>query len=378
MRRIASHKLLLADGSLVDNPVVAVADDGRIEAVGQASDIDSLAGVEFYGGLLMPGFVNAHCHLELSHLRGAVPRRCGFAGFVQAMGSLRGRFTDGERRAAASAAAAKMWHEGVAAVGDISNGDISFAAKSDSPLRFRNWAEVFGLAARSDEPVRRLVEQRGATVTPHSTYSVQDGLFRSICSRPDDAPLSIHFLESRGEAELYEGRGELAAWYERQGWSCDFMHWGSPARRIVGSVPRDRSVMLVHNCFLTQEDIDTIMSHFTAPVWWCVCPRSNDYIAGAEPPVGLLRRNGLNICVGTDSLASNDSLSMVAEVRALEGKMPLAEALAAATRGGAEALGFGAELGRIEAGCRPGLTVLTGVDFATMTLRPDASARRIV
>ena len=377
MRRIASHRLLLPDDTLLRDPLVTIADDGRIAAVESCADVDRMEGVEFYAGLLLPGFVNAHCHVELSHLTGVVPRRCGFAGFARAMSASRGRFTDDLRHSAAAAALARMWSEGVDAVGDISNGESSFAAKAASPIRFRNWAEFFGLNTPSDEPLRRLAERFGATITPHSTYSVQDAPFRAICSE-GDAPLSIHFMESRGEAELYEGRGELAAWYAEQGWECDFLGCGSPARRVVESVPAGRRTMLVHNCFLTQEDYDLITAHFSEPVWWCICPRSNDYISGAEPPVALLRRNGARICIGTDSSASNEELSMVAELKALRGRMPLVEALAAATRGGAEALGFGDKLGRVKVGRRCGLVLLEGVDFDSMTLRDNAAARRII
>ena len=377
MRRIASHRLLLPDNTLLHDPLVTVGDDGRIAAVESCCDVDRREGVEFYAGLLLPGFVNAHCHIELSHLSGTVPRRCGFAGFARAMAASRGGFTDAQRHSAAAAALAKMWSEGVDAVGDISNGESSFAAKAESPVRLRNWAEFFGLNTPSDESVRRLAERFGATVTPHSTYSVQDAPFRAICAAGRE-PLSIHFLESCGEAELYRGCGELTVWYAERGWECDFLGYGSPARRIVESVPAGRRTMLVHNCHLTQEDYDLISAHFTEPVWWCICPRSNDYISGAEPPVPLLRRNGANICIGTDSAASNEVLSMVAELKALRGRMPLVEALSAATRGGAEALGFADELGRVEAGRRCGLTVLEGVDFDSMTLRDTAAARRVV
>lgn len=375
LRRIASHRLLLPDSTLLPSPLVTVDGDGRILSVESAGDIDRREGVEFYPGLLVPGFVNAHCHLELSHLGGFVPRGCGFAGFARAMGAARRGFTDGERSAAADAAAAAMWHEGVSAVGDISNGASSFAAKAASPLRFRNWIELFGLAARDAEALRPLLGYPDTSLTPHSVYSVQDAPFREICAE-GDAPLSIHFMESAGEAELFAGRGELAEWYAAQGWTCDFLGYGMPSERIVESVPAGRSVVLVHDCHVTQLDIDIIMTHFTAPVWWCLCPRSNDYISGIRPPVELLRRNGLNICIGTDSMASNDSLSMLEEVRALHG-MPLAEALTAATRGGARALGFD-DLGAVEPGRRPGLAVVSGVDFDTMTLRDTAAARRIV
>lgn len=377
LRRIASHRLLLPDKTLLRNPLVTLGGDGTILHIESCDDIDRQAGTEFYDGILVPGFINAHCHLELSHMRGLMPRRTGMAGFARAMSQLRNTAGDDARTAAAAAAAATMYSEGVQAVGDISNGQTSFAAKAQSPIRFANRAEIFGLGATAAAPSAALLAERyGAVRTPHSTYSVSDSAFVQIC-RQGREPLSIHFLESPEEKELYQSRGELARWYGERGWSCDFLHYGTPAQRIAASVPADRSVMLVHCCCVNQEDIDSIMSHFTAPVWWCLCPRSNDYITGLRPPVELLLRNGLNICIGTDSLASNDTLSMLAEIKALDGCMPLVEALHAATAAGAAALGFD-DLGAVRIGARPGLAVISGVDFQKGRLRDDASARRVV
>ena len=127
-------------------------------------------------------------------------------------------------------------------------------------------------------------------------------------------------------------------WYAKAGFSCDFLHYGSPAERLVACVPHDRRVTLVHDCCITQRDIDIVMGHFTAPVWWCLCPRSNRYISGLEPPVELLRRNRLNICLGTDSLASNDRLSVFEEMRMFPG-IPLPELLAWAA--GCTGIGYG-------------------------------------
>ncbi len=377
LRRIASHRLLLPNREWLCNPLLTLDDKGRILSIESVERIDSVAGVEFYAGVVVPAFVNAHCHLELSHMRGVIPRRCGFAGFARAMGSSRGRFSDEERRDAMEAAAAKMWADGIAAVGDISNGEKSFEVKSRSKILFRNWIEFFGLNSLSDEPLRPLLRHENTLLTPHSIYSVQEAPFRKICSEGEQT-LSIHFMESAGESDLFSGSGELAEWYAERGFTCDFLHYGSPARRIVGSVPAERSVMLVHNCCLTEEDIDLIMSHFTAPVWWCLSPRSNDYISGLKPPIDLMRRKGLNICVGTDSLASNESLSIIEELKLLQRQMPLDEALHSATAVGADALGFGDKLGRLEVGLTPGVVLIEGVDFDTMTLRADARSRRLV
>ena len=234
--------------------------------------------MEFYSGILLPGMVNAHCHLELSCLRGAIPAGGGFAAFARGMGAQRGRFDEEQRRRAIEAADARMWREGVAAVGDVANGESTFAVKARSAIRYRTFAELFGLQSVSTAPVDGLLRHAATSLTPHSTYSVPDALFRRICSG-GDAPLSIHFMESPAEEALYRGEGELAAWYAERGWRCDFLHYGSPVERLVGSVPPTRSVLLVHNCCVTQRTIDRVTAHFTAPVWWCLCPGSNRYIS---------------------------------------------------------------------------------------------------
>jgi len=374
-RRIATHYLLTKEGWL-RNPLVEVAPDGTILRVTTTEHPDREPFTEFYAGLLLPGLVNVHCHIELSYLQGAIPEGGGFAAFARSMGEVRNRFSAEERQQAIEAADAALWSEGVAAVGDIANDESAFAVKERSPIAYRTFVEVFGLKTRSTERLRPLLRHPNSSLTPHSLYSVQDALFREI-GREGRAPLSIHFLESPAEKELYRRQGALWEWYERAGMSCDFLHYGQPAERLVESLPADRPLLLVHDCCLTQLDIELIMNHFTAPVYWCLCPRSNDYISRLKPPVELLRRNGLKICVGTDSLASNRNLSMLEELKRFEG-VPLAERLHWATATGAEALGFADLLGSVEPGKRPGLVLLSGIDYDRMELTARSTLRRIV
>ena len=179
------------------------------------------------------------------------------------------------------------------------------------------------------------------------------------------------------ERELFEGRGELAAWYAQRGTAIDFAEYGSPAMRITASVPPGRDILLVHNCCVTQEDVERIEAHFTGRVTWVLCPCSNRYISRLSPPVGLLRGKGVRIAVGTDSLASNTALDMVAELRAL-GDVPLEELLAWATGNGAQALGMEERLGGFEAGSRSGAVLLSGLDWGNMRLTEDSRAERLL
>lgn len=333
-------------------------------AIDRYDEADRLPATEFHAGIIAPAAVNAHCHLELSHLRGKVARGGGFAGFARGLRAVRACDAATRTKAVADADA-EMAAEGVALCGDIANEETAFDVKRSSKVEYRTFAEAYGLRTQSTEAVRRLLRHRATTLTPHSTYSLNDRLFREICNE-GDAPLSIHFMETPEESALFERRGAMAEWYAAEGFECDFLHYGSPAKRLVECVPPWRSVLLVHCRCVTQRDIDMIMEHFTAPVYWVLCPQSNLYISGALPPVELLRRNRLDICLGTDSAASNERLSPAAEMRCFA-DVPIDEQLRWATCNGARALGTGERLGTIAEGRAPGLVAVSGVDYATMT-----------
>ncbi len=319
MRRISAHRVFTPNGFL-ERGVVSVGDDGEILGIEVFDSLDSQAGVEFYSGTLIPGLVNAHCHLELSHLRGLIPSEVGFEGFVAAMKSA-------PRTGGAKAAGFwndKMWAEGVQAVADICNGTSTFELKKISSVCYHSFREVFGFSAT--------IPADTYNITPHSLYSLTPEMFSA--SVLHSSFFTLHFRESEYEVE-------------------------NPAETLVERVPKDKKVMLVHNCLITQRDIDIIMEHFVAPPTWVVCARSNRYISGLRPPIELLRKNHLDIAIGTDSLASNEVLSMAAEMAEFA-DIPTEEVLSWATINGARALGLDHTLGSIEVGRRPGLAILSG------------------
>ena len=337
-----------------------------------------MAGVEFYSGVLCAGFVNAHSHIELSYLRGAIAEGGGYASFVESIAKVRDNFSEEERLSAIVEADRAMWQEGVDAVGDIVNSETSFATKATSEIHYHNFLEVFGLRVCNLERQRELLKYPNTSLTLHSVYSVQDAPFREVCNNYAEAPLSIHFLESCAEAELYRGKGSLHEWYRKVGFECDFLHYGSPTERIVKCVPKGRSILLVHNCEITEQDVEMLLDHFSTPVSFVLCPRSNAYISGVKPrSVELLRARGVNICIGTDSLSSNWSLSMVEELKMFR-NIPLAELLHWATINGAKALGIADKYGSIEVGKRSGVVCLSGVDLENFTLTPQTRAKRIL
>lgn len=374
-RRIASHYALI-NGKLERNAVITVEQDGTILSIEQPEALDSCASVEFFPGIITAGMINAHCHLELSYLAGAITEGQGFAGFAREIGRVRGNYSNEERIHAADIADALMWEEGVQAVADIANDALVMDIKRRSKIEYITLFEHFGLNNNSTDAIFALAAEHSANVTPHSTYSVQDRPFREICNRGEGV-ISIHFLESKAERELYSGGGSLAEWYARMGWECDFLHHGTPAKRIAESVPSDRKTLIVHCVECLPEDVEVIDSHINGGATWVVCPESNRYISGTTPPIKMLRDMGCRIAIGTDSRASARHLSMIENLRLL-GDIPLEELLSWATIDGAKALGMEHKLGSIEVGKCPGLALIEGVDLQNMRLTEESKSRRLL
>ncbi len=367
----------------IRNGVVTVRDDGTILDIRAEEQVDRLPGVEFYSGALLPGLVNGHCHLELSHLRGAISPGCGFPGFAAGISAQRDHCSEAQQYETAVYQDARMWAEGTAAVGDICNRALTFPLKKTSPIRYHNFIELFGLktlSAARCETLRDEAQTAGlrATVTPHATYSLNRQAFAAAIGKMDNSPLSIHFMETPDEAELFHQRGALQQWYDSCGLTTDFTTtYASPAARIVAEIPGERRLLLIHNTCVTESDVDLLQDHFGDRLTWVLCPRSNHYISGLRPPVELLRRKGGHIAIGTDSLASNESLSLLEELK-LFPEIPLEELLTWATLHGAQALEMDNQLGSLEPGKQPGVILLTGMDWNRMTLTPAATTRRLI
>lgn len=330
--------------------------------------------------------VNAHCHLELSFYQGVIPQHTGLVDFVKYVVAHRGDYSVQQQIEAARVHNTFMWKEGVQAVGDISNRVESFAAKMEGQVKYHTFAEYFGFP---DGDVRAFYEKSTANIavaqevglpitpTPHSTYLVSDELFRMGA---DSGRLSIHFMETPSELDLFERKGGMYDFIVACGWQPDFLSYKSHSRRLTESLPKEIPLLLVHNTQIQRQDIERIMNHFD-DVTFVLCPRSNYYIESGFPPVELFREMGACIALGTDSLSSNTSLSMIEEVKWISDnnpEVPLAEILTWATIGGARALGMASELGSFTVGKRCGAVLLTDIDYKTMKLTQASRSQRIV
>lgn len=395
MKRIAAEYLYTGvETEPVRNGFVEYADDGTIVAVGVCDDPASEP--DFRNGIIVPGFVNAHCHLELSHLKGKFRKGTGMAGFIDQINELRD-FTSVENK---KAAAAKwldiLWKQGVSAMADISNCDETFQIKSQSPLYTRSFLEVFGTEPEDCDAiiadVRKLAAEAAsygidAAPTPHACYTMSPDLVTAASAEGlASGFLSYHSEESdEEEALLISGTGALADNYHGRHLSTPPVT-GKPSLMYfvdrllkVHEPPFDEHILLVHNVCLTREALDYALKYLKN-VWWAICPLSNIFIHNALPPIALMRENGLKIALGTDSLSSNDTLDMVAEMYCISRAfpdVPLGEIIGWATFNGADFLGKTDTLGSLLPGRRPGI-VLIGNIAPTGELTRESHSERII
>ncbi len=360
--------------------VLEVSEEGTIIAIHATQPH---AHVEQHEGVLCPGFVNAHCHLELSHLQGAVPRGTGLPAFLEAVVSHRGGGASAEEKETARTAAYDaLIAEGVVAVGDIANTTDTLGLRGRGGLHIHTFVEALGYdEARAEARLRAAEEVWAAftvadrsvaavlrqSITPHAPYSVSDALFRMIDRHNTSARLSIHTAESAAEAALIaDGSGSLAEMLRRMGTTTGTIppKAASVAAFLTARLSSAHPLLAVHNTYATAADVRTMRSHFPQ-AYWSLCPGANLYIEDRLPDVPMLMAEGAALCVGTDSLASNDRLSILAELNIVHGAYPQIgwEALLHwGTLGGAAALGLEAWVGSFAKGKKPGVLCLRGLE----------------
>lgn len=393
-RRIAAPWALAPDATIVPRAIIGFASDGTLTEFQyniSSEQIDSTPCTEYYNGILTPGMTNAHCHLELSNFKGVSPEATGLIGFIQKIVSQRNNFTEEHQRSAAITESRLMWSYGIQAVGDISNGEMSFPAKQQALEQghtyYHTFAEYFGTPsaeqarAKYDADTAHIAKAKelglAITPTPHSTYLVSEKLFDY--ARESDR-LSIHFLETPAEIELFEQRGAMHDFLMQSGMEPDFLSHGSHVERLIDTLDPETPLLLVHCTQITETEARRLMDHFK-DLTFVLCPRSNYYIERGFPPAEMLLRIGARVALGTDSLASNHSLSIASEIGWLcehNPTLPLATALQWATLGGAAALGLADRFGSFELGKRPGAVLLEGADLRNLTADNTLTSRRLV
>ena len=397
MKRFAARYVypLAADSLPLRNAFVEMEDDGTVVRVGLCDRPEEEP--VFFEGALVPGFVNTHCHLELSYMRGLFRRGTGMAGFIDQINALRDTVSPEEKIKSIRYWMDMMRKRGVTALADISNCADSFAVKAEvsASMYIRTFLEVFGTepedCASVMEGVRALQAKAaeaglGAAPTPHACYTMSPQLLTAASAAGlASGYLSYHSQESPQEEELIRsGTGEMAENRRRAGMSTPPVTGASSLRYFLDRLeealpaPVPGHVLLVHAVCMDQDDVREALRRLQHP-FIALCPLSNLYIHKRLPDVEMLRRSGIPLTVGTDSLSSNEDLDMVAELHCLQEHFPslsTGELLWWACRNGAEFLGRGDVLGSLATSKRPGLVLISGLD-AEGRLTPQSMSRRV-
>lgn len=393
-RIAASYVYTLDAEEPIVNGYVEYDDDGTVTAVGRCEAISSEK--RFLDGAIVPGFVNAHCHVELSHLHGKFRKGTGMAGFIDQINELRDWAGREVKVELVRKWMDKMWSDGVSAMADISNDDSSFEVKASHPMYTRTFLEVFGSEPHMCEGVMNEVTELNAAAdaagidaapTPHSCYTMSPQLLSaSAAAGLERGYLSYHSQESLEEEELIRyGSGAMYENRKRSGMSTPPVTGESSLKYFMDRLadarpaPYDAHVLLVHNVCLSQDDIDAARKVMNN-VYWAICPLSNQFIHDALPPVRLMRENGLDVMIGTDSLSSNDDLDMVKEMYCLHENFPevgMNELLSWASLNGARFLSKEDELGSLTPGKKPGLVFIGNLD-GEGCLTAESRSERII
>ena len=365
--------------------------DGTIIRTGVCNE-----GEEVIEGALVPGFVNGHCHVELSHLHKKFVKGTGMAGFIDQINALRDWAGREKKQELVKEWMDRMWERGVSAMADISNDDSSFDVKASHPMYTRTFLEVFGSEPEMCEGVMNEVTELNsmadaagidAAPTPHSCYTMSPQLLSaSAAAGLEKGWLSYHSQESQEEEDLLlTGTGAMYENRKRSGMSTPPVTGESSLKYFISRLaeakpaPYDEHILLVHNVCLQQGDIDAA-KEVMKNVFWAICPLSNIFIHNALPPVDLMRANNLDIVVGTDSLSSNDDLDVVKELACIHEnfpEVPMAEIFRWASLNGARFLAKDDVLGSIAEGKRPGIVLVKDIDAYGNVTKESVSERII-
>jgi len=391
MKRFASHFIFTNTGNPLRKGIITLNDDGTIADVRDTfGDLKEESSVEFLNGIIIPGFVNCHCHLELSHLNGAIAQHTGLGKFLALIQKSR-NFEPGEIVSSARSADKDLYNEGIVLCADICNTPLTFSLKKDSRIRYTNLLEVFGsdpckAGERIDE-ITGLYRESIASgfdsyIVPHTPYAVSLPLFRLIKKYTiNNKVTSIHFMETEGEESFLKNHsGPLAESLQREGIIARNLETPPDADSVIlDEVTSSGNLILVHNTFVYRDLVKKINSR--KKTYWCLCPNANFYIENKIPPADMLLSEGCEIVIGTDSLASNHSLSILSELKTLQHHFPsfrLEDLIRWATINGARALGEEKSFGKIEPGMKPGLLFLENLDLENLRLLPETSVKRLV
>ena len=363
---------------LLDGHQVLITDvHGKI--IDTVHETEAGSDIQRFNGILSPGFINAHCHLELSHMKGIIPEKTGLIDFVFNIVTQRNKFTEDDILQAIANAEDEMINNGIVAVGDICNNTSTFIQKQKQRLQYYNFIEVSGwlphIAETRFNKSKEFYDAFSQLITynsqlnfaPHAPYSVSEELWNLMKPYFNDKTTTIHNQETKFEDDLFiNATGDFIRMYEMMGLNNSFFKPSgkSSIQTYFHHLQNAKNVLLVHNTFIKEDDLQKInieLKEHKQQLFFCLCVNANKFIEDTLPPVDLLKKYGCSIVLGTDSLASNWSLSMLDELITLQEHFPAIatqELLQWATSNGSIALQMQENLGSFAKNKNPGIIII--------------------
>lgn len=353
---------------LDDEKVLITTADGVVEnivSINEAGD-----DVQQLNGILSPGFINCHCHLELSHMKGKIGQGTGLTDFVFKVVTER-HLPEEEVLYAIEKAEDEMLSSGIVAVGDICNNTLALQQKIKKRIHYHNFIEASGFnpqiaTARFERSLDFYKEHtkyfESNSIVPHAPYSVANELWEKIIHFPNNHLLTIHNQETVAENEWFiDKKGDFIDFYKKMNIDISFFEASgkSSLQSYLLKFLKNQSLILVHNVHTAEADL-LFAKRSGKNIAWCLCPNANLYIGGQLPAIDLFIKHDCEIVLGTDSLASNHQLSILEEIRTIQRHFPdisTDQLLRWATINGAKALQIDKLLGSFEQGKQPGVVL---------------------
>ncbi len=378
MRIIQASFIISLESPPIENGYLYIEDDGTIIHCTETPPITNQFKVEVLEGIVCPGFINSHCHLELSHMK--IPEAVGITKFIDLIPKQRVQKSS-KIKEAIKLADEKMQASGIVAVGDICNTDDTIEVKKNSSIKYHSFVELYGLNKTMAESILKnglnLMSEfdsnsLSCSLVPHAPYSVSPNLLKEIYFHSNGQLLSIHHQESQSENELFlNSSGGFVDLFEKNKLDLTSQlnyRRSSSHYSLIQYLNKNQPILLVHNTFSKESNIDEIEAALNR-VYWCTCPKSNWHIERSLPNYNLWLEKKLKITVGTDSLASNSSLSILEEIKFIQKKcptIPTEELLLWACKNGASYFGYD-HLGSFLPGKNPGVLLIENNDGLNLT-----------
>ncbi len=397
MRYISADYIHTGKGDILIDQVIIIEESGKILDIKSTDEVDSDK-IEVHKGSIIPGLINTHCHLELSHMKGKVPTGTSLIPFISSVVSFRDSPQE-EINNAIAEADQYMYDEGIVAVGDISNKLDTKEQKEKSKINYYTFVEMFDFLQEDwsqkefdkyYEVFKGQARSGGNKVScvPHAPYTVSKSLFQKINeTNSEGCTVSIHNQETPPENELFlAGKGGFLDFYKGFNIPLDkFKSTGKPSiQYAIENMDAAQRTLFVHNTLTTTEDIQSAQN-WSKNVYWATCPNANLYIENRLPNYKFFIDQHAKMTIGTDSLTSNWQLSVLEEMKTIskyQSYVDFKTLLQWATINGAQALGMEDTLGSIEIGKTPGINLLDveaiKKDELVFQLNSSSSIQRIV